>query len=128
MKPGEIHYINEEFGEEYDIHESAMLQGLIDLRYKVTIEKDVFFGFDVMLLTGGHDPDKFGQERMGSGGGGPVTIHEGAWIASRAMIIGPSTIGKNSVLGAGSVVKGNIPPYELWIGNPARFVRKLKHD
>ena len=127
MKPGELEFINKEFGESPDIHKSAMLQGLIDLRYKVTIEKDVFFGFDVMILTCGHDINKFGQERMGSGKGGPVTIHEGVFVASRAMIIGPSEIGRNAVIGAGAVVKGNVPDYALMVGNPAIIKRIIKH-
>lgn len=113
--------------EHLDIADGVALDGIVDCIHKVTIEKDVFFGHETAIFTGGHDPDKFGEERKGSNGGGSVIIHEGAWIASRAMIIGPSTIGKHSVIGAGTVVKGNIPEYEVWIGNPARFLRKISH-
>ncbi len=35
------------------------------------------------------------------------------------------TIGKNAMVGAGSVVTKDIPNNELWVGNPARFLRKL---
>jgi len=35
------------------------------------------------------------------------------------------TIGRNAMIGAGSVVTKDIPDNELWLGNPARFKRKL---
>ena len=31
----------------------------------------------------------------------------------------------NSIIGAGSVVTKNVPDNEVWVGNPARFIRKL---
>lgn len=36
------------------------------------------------------------------------------------------TIGRNSVVGAGSIVTKDIPDNEVWAGNPARFIRKLE--
>lgn len=108
-----------------DIAEGVSLDGIVDCIHKVTIEKDAFFGHETAIFTGGHNPEKFGQERKASNGGGPVSIREGAWIASRAMIIGPSTIGKHAVVGAGAVVKGDVPPYALVIGNPAKIIKYL---
>lgn len=117
-------FINET-GTKPEIDSSVVIDGIIDLIHKVTIEKDVFSGHDVMILTGGHDPNKFGKERKASNYGGPVTIREGVWLASRCMIIGPSEIGKHSVIGAGSVVRGNIPEYSLVMGNPGVVVKKI---
>ena len=37
------------------------------------------------------------------------------------------TIGENAMIGVGSVVTHDVPSGELWYGNPARFVRKLKN-
>ncbi len=37
----------------------------------------------------------------------------------------PLTIGRKSVLGAGSVLTKNIPPYEIWAGNPARKIGEV---
>lgn len=122
---GGVEYINREANEP-DIHENVIPAGLIDCIHKVTIEKDVFFGHDTMILTGGHDPHKFGQERRVSYGGGPVTIHEGAWIATRAILVGPCEIGKHAVIGAGSVVRGKIPDYAIVIGNPGKVVKIIK--
>jgi len=62
-------------------------------------------------------------------------IEFGASIGANATIIGGITIGKYSLIGAGSVVTKNIPNNTLWVGNPSRQVgfvcncgHKLNHD
>lgn len=108
--------------------EDVSLDGTVDLIHNITIEKDAFFGHDVSLYTGGHDYMKFGQERKGSSSGGDIIIEEGVWICSKAIIIGPCRIGRHSAIGAGSVVSKDIPPYQLWAGNPARFIKEIPHE
>jgi UDP-2-acetamido-3-amino-2,3-dideoxy-glucuronate N-acetyltransferase len=54
-------------------------------------------------------------------------IEKGASLGANATILGGVTIGENSMVGAGSVVTKNIPKGELWLGNPAKFVRKLNN-
>lgn len=46
-------------------------------------------------------------------------------IGAGAIILGGITIGENAMIGAGSVVTKDIPDNELWVGNPAKFVRKI---
>ena len=41
------------------------------------------------------------------------------------MILPGLTIGEGAMIGAGSVVTKDVPAGELWIGNPARFARKI---
>ncbi len=55
----------------------------------------------------------------------PVKIGDNVWIGMNACILPGIEIGDNSVIGAGSIVTKNIPPNEIWIGNPARFIKKL---
>lgn len=55
----------------------------------------------------------------------PVTIEDGVFIGTRAIICKGVTIGRESVVAAGAVVVKDIPPGEIWGGNPARFIRKL---
>lgn len=56
----------------------------------------------------------------------PVIIEDGAFIGAHSTILKGVVIGKNSIVGAGSVVTRNIPQGEIWAGNPARFIKKLK--
>ena len=53
----------------------------------------------------------------------PVVIHDGAFIGAHSTILKGVTIGKNSVVGAGSVVTQNIPDEQIWAGNPAVYIR-----
>ena len=52
-------------------------------------------------------------------------ICNGASIGANSTILPGVTIGKNSLIGAGSVVTKDIPAGELWLGNPAKFIRKI---
>ena len=56
----------------------------------------------------------------------PVTIEDNVWIGGGAIILPGVTIGKNTVIGAGSVVTKSIPADSLAVGNPCRIIRKLK--
>jgi acetyltransferase-like isoleucine patch superfamily enzyme len=55
----------------------------------------------------------------------PIIIKDGAFIGGGSIILKGVTIGENAIIGAGSVVTKDIPPYEIWAGNPAKFIRKL---
>lgn len=55
-----------------------------------------------------------------------VIIEDGAFIGGHSIVLKGTHIGENSVIGAGSVVTGNIPANEIWAGNPVRFIRKIK--
>lgn len=54
-----------------------------------------------------------------------VNIEDGAWIGQQCIILKGVTIGRNSVVGAGSVVTKDIPPDTLVAGVPARVIRGL---
>lgn len=54
-----------------------------------------------------------------------VVLEENVWVGTNATILPGCTIGKNSVVAAGSVVTRSIPPDQLWAGVPARLLRRL---
>ena len=55
----------------------------------------------------------------------PVVIGNNVWIGMNACILPGVTIGNNSIIGSGSVVTKDVPANEIWVGNPARFVKKV---
>ena len=52
-------------------------------------------------------------------------IRKGASIGAGSAILPGLEIGENAMVGAGSVVTKNIPAGEIWVGNPAKFLRKI---
>jgi acetyltransferase-like isoleucine patch superfamily enzyme len=58
----------------------------------------------------------------------PVIIENNVFIGAHSTLLKGVTIGENSVIGACSVVTKNIPPNEIWAGNPAAFIKKLQFD
>lgn len=59
---------------------------------------------------------------------GPIVIEDDVWIGSNSVVLSGVTIGRGSVVGAGSVVVKDIPPYSIAAGNPARVLRKRFDD
>lgn len=55
---------------------------------------------------------------------GNVAMDEGAFLGVGTSVIPGISIGKWGITGAGSAVIRNVPEYEVWVGNPARFLRK----
>jgi UDP-2-acetamido-3-amino-2,3-dideoxy-glucuronate N-acetyltransferase len=58
----------------------------------------------------------------------PPRIKLGASIGARVLLMPGIEIGKNSIVGANSMVNKNIPDDEIWFGSPAKFVRKIKPE
>jgi acetyltransferase-like isoleucine patch superfamily enzyme len=54
-----------------------------------------------------------------------VIIEENVFIGTNSTILKGVTIGKNSIVGACSVVTKDIPADEIWAGNPAKFIRSI---
>ena len=52
-----------------------------------------------------------------------TTIGNDVWIGINAIIKAGITIGNGAVIGAGSVVTKNVPPYAIVAGNPAKIIR-----
>lgn len=55
----------------------------------------------------------------------PVIIEDDVWIGSHCLILKGVTIGHNSVVAAGSVLRKSVPPYSLVVGNPARRISQI---
>lgn len=94
----------------------------------VTIEDDVFVGHNVTFIN-----DKWPEATTGDGVMKteddweclPILVGQGAAVGSSATIMGGVTIGQKAMVGAGSVVTHDVPPYTIVAGNPARVLRKI---
>ena len=52
-------------------------------------------------------------------------VCKGASIGAGTTILPGLVIGENAMIGAGSVVTKSVPAGEIWVGNPAKFLRKI---
>ena len=95
---------------------------------RVVIEDNVMIGGNVKIYdTDFHSVD-YSKRMMDPDPGvntAPVLIKEGAFIGGCSIILKGVTIGKQAVIGAGSVVTKDVPDMEIWAGNPAKKVRGL---
>lgn len=57
-----------------------------------------------------------------------TTIGNDVWIGNNVMIKSGVSIGDGAVVGMGSIVTKDIPSYEIWAGNPAKFIKKRFED
>lgn len=95
----------------------------------IEIEDDVMIGGNCQIFDTDFHPILFKERLVHDADGGnsePVLIKQGAFIGANVLILKGVTIGSRAVVGAGSVVTKNIPDDELWCGNPARYIKKLK--
>lgn len=94
---------------------------------RIIIGDNVFFGHSVMLITGTHDYRKVALERQRAWPkfGRDIVIEDGVMIGSGAIVLGNVRIGKNAVIGAGSLVNTNVDPDTFVAGIPARPIRKI---
>lgn len=56
----------------------------------------------------------------------PVHICRGAWIGARSIILKGVTVGAGAVVGMGSVVTRDVPPWTVVAGNPARIIQTIE--
>ena len=103
----------------------------------VTIGKYVMIGRDLVIAGNDHIFNKVGKAIIFSGR--PMTlstdIGDDVWIGARVIIKHGVNIGRGSVIGFGSVVTSDVPPYSIVGGVPAKFIRyrfnqseQIKHD
>ena len=56
---------------------------------------------------------------------GPVHICRNVWLGERVCVLPGVTIGEGSVIGAGSIVTHDIPPFSIAAGAPARVIKTI---
>lgn len=125
-----------EYGKHIFIGERVIINmncTFIDNNY-IEIGNDVFIASCVHLITATHST-RLEERVIGdwSNGDGichtyakPIKICDGAWLGGSVTVLPGVTIGKNSVIGAGSVVTRDIPDNCVAVGNPCRVIRHIE--
>lgn len=88
---------------------------------KTTLGKNVFLGPNVVFTDDPHPKSPPLRTCMKG-----AVLEEGVVIGGNVTILPHVHIGKHAVIGAGSVVTRDIPPFEIWVGSPARFLKKIE--
>ncbi len=104
---------------------------MISAKNRVLLEEDVLLGPSVLITDHSHE---FGNVdapiyAQGLTAGGTVVLERNCWIGYGAAIVctsGSLVIGRNSVVGANSVVTRSVPPFCVVAGNPARIVKRYE--
>jgi lipopolysaccharide O-acetyltransferase len=93
----------------------------------IRIGRRVSFARNVYVADHAHAYDRSTEPIMDQGitDVAPVEIGDGAWIGENVVILPGSRIGHGAAIGANSVVNGDIPPFSLALGSPARVIRRF---
>jgi acetyltransferase-like isoleucine patch superfamily enzyme len=101
---------------------------LMAAKSTIRIGNKVMFGPHVTLIGGGHNTAEVGrfmtdvtEKHPGDDLG--IVIEDDVWVGTRAVILRGVTVGRGSIVGAGSVVTKNVPPYAIVAGCPARVIK-----
>ena len=87
---------------------------------EINIGNNVRVGANTMIFDGdAHQNDpRAGEDK-------PIVIEDNVWIGANVMVLKGVTIGRNSLIGAGSVVTSSIPENVIAAGNPCKVIRQL---
>ena len=103
--------------------------------YPIVIGSRVAIGPNCGLYPVGHPLEARGRAYKGPDGelrgmttGARIVIGDDAWLGGHVVVVPGVTIGARSVIGAGSVVTGSIPPDVFAAGNPCRVIREIDNS
>jgi acetyltransferase-like isoleucine patch superfamily enzyme len=102
----------------------------ISAKNSIHLERDVVVASDVLIIDNNHAYEDVATPiaQQGTTQGGTIRIEEGCRIGRGVAVVcekGELRLGRNSIVGPGSVVTRSFPPHSLLSGNPARIVRGL---
>ncbi|MEX2575830.1 MAG: acyltransferase [Halofilum sp. (in: g-proteobacteria)] len=113
-------------------HSHLGYQLTISVGARVDIGRHVLIATRVALIGYDSHPldavKRIRNEPPDVGGAESISIGDYAWLGMDVLVLKGVTIGEGAVIGAGSVVTRDIPPYTLAAGQPARVVRNLGPD
>jgi len=102
---------------------------MISAKNRVCLEEDVLLGPSVLITDHNHEfsNPKVPIHSQGLTPGGTVRVERNCWLGHGAAVIansGELVIGRNSVIGANTVITRSVPPCSVVAGNPARVIKR----
>lgn len=96
---------------------------IVTCRKEIIIEENTNIGPNCAIFD--HDHDYLSSDRFSNYINEPIHIGRNVWIGANVTILKGSSIGDNCVIGAGTVVKGNLKRDFVYVGNPCRAVKEI---
>ena len=87
----------------------------------ITLEDNVCVGANVSFTNDRYPHAKNAEWKLER-----TLVKRGASIGAGSTILCGVTIGENAMIGIGSVVTKDVPAGEVWVGNPAHFLKKVE--
>ncbi|MGV1759331.1 acyltransferase [Rhizobium sp. A22-96] len=110
-----------EVGNHVSFNEYSILLG----RGGISIGNDVRIAAHAMVVSFDHNFDDLTQPiRLQGVTKKPIVIEDDVWIGAGAKILGGAHIARGCVIGANAVVKGKTEPYGIYVGAPARLLKR----
>jgi acetyltransferase-like isoleucine patch superfamily enzyme len=105
-------------------------RSVISARNRIELEENVLLAPAVYVTDHNHEYSNIELPVAGQGvtRGGRILIERNCWLGYGCMILGTKgdvVVGRNSVVGAYSIVTESCPPYSVVVGNPARVVKRF---
>ena len=89
----------------------------------ITVGEDALIGAYCYIISANHRAlSRRVPIREQGYDGRPVAIAADVWLGTHVVVLPGASIGRGAIVGAGAIVTGHIPPYEIWGGVPARRI------
>jgi acetyltransferase-like isoleucine patch superfamily enzyme len=113
------------------IGENCRIHGTCIHAYnKIEIGNNCLIAANTQIIDGnGHQllMDNPSERIHSTDEGNPIIIEDNVWIATNVIVLGGTRIGKGTVISAGSIVKGIVPPNSIYGGNPGKILKSYQN-
>jgi maltose O-acetyltransferase len=96
---------------------------IFECRSVITIGNSAKIGYNCLII----DAENHSIDGLKKPCNRPIVIEDNCWIAANVTILPGVTIGKNSIIAAGSLVNKDILPNSIYGGVPAKFIKKIDY-
>lgn len=99
-----------------------------NIQGRIEVGDDALIASGCVFVDHDHGLSSYGPINKQGSEVRPIVIGSNVWIGANAAVLKGVAIGRGAVVGAGAVVTKSIPAGEVWVGNPARFTRKINPE